>query len=517
MGFLTSLGNIILFLLILSVLICIHELGHFIFAKRAGILCHEFSFGMGPKIWSRKKGETTFSIRAIPFGGYVAMAGEEIESEVVEVGHKVRLGFDKKGNVNRIVINPNDPDYQDYTEVFVDQIDLKGKDGGELYINDHTVNRNAYYVYDNKQVQIAPHDRKFMTKGKMERFLTAVAGPVMNFLLALVVFFAMFLISGVHDANSTVISEVAEDAPADGVIMPGDEILAINDVNVDAWSGEENSVQSELSNVNESNGFTLTIRRDGTTMTTEKIYPEYLFFGLGFTADSSSEGLIIKSPLYVDSKLQAGDEIVSINGESFTSWDDVIDYAYEYRSGSTEDNPLTIVVNRNGDTRSFSYTAYGEDVLEAQGYDVFSSRLGISGSTTFSLFGSLRQAFMSFGESASSIFKTLGLLFSSEQVGVGDLSGFVGIYSLTSNAARQGLITLLYWVGFLSVNLGIINLLPIPALDGGRIVFIGYEAVTGKKPNQKVENFLHTIVFFLLIALLIFVTYNDILRLFHIG
>ncbi|OQX93532.1 MAG: hypothetical protein B6I17_02215 [Tenericutes bacterium 4572_104] len=104
-------------------------------------------------------------------------------------------------------------------------------------------------------------------------------------------------------------------------------------------------------------------------------------------------------------------------------------------------------------------------------------------------------------------------MFSSDQVGVSDLSGFVGIFSMTSKAAEAGIISLLSWTGFLSVNLGIVNLLPIPALDGGRLVFIGYEAITNKKPNKKVENWLHTIVFFLLMGLLVFITYNDILRL----
>ena len=77
-----------------------------------------------------------------------------------------------------------------------------------------------------------------------------------------------------------------------------------------------------------------------------------------------------------------------------------------------------------------------------------------------------------------------------------------------------GLISLLSWVGLLSVNLGIVNLLPIPALDGGRLIFIGYEVIVGKKPNQKFENALHTAMFFLLMGLLLFITYNDILRLF---
>ena len=131
--------NILLFLLVLSIVICIHEFGHFIFAKKAKILCHEFSFGMGPKLWSRKKGETTFSIRAIPFGGFVAMAGEEVEAELIKIGQKVRLGLDTDGQVKRIVLNSNNPAYDDFIEVTVEKIDLKGEGGDDLYINDYIV------------------------------------------------------------------------------------------------------------------------------------------------------------------------------------------------------------------------------------------------------------------------------------------------------------------------------------------------------------------------------------------
>ncbi len=86
---------------------------------------------------------------------------------------------------------------------------------------------------------------------------------------------------------------------------------------------------------------------------------------------------------------------------------------------------------------------------------------------------------------------------------------------MTSTAAAAGIVSLLSWIGLLSVNLGVVNLLPIPALDGGRLVFIGYEAIVGRKPNQKVENILHTVMFFLLMGLLIFITYNDIANLFR--
>nr|HPJ23772.1 site-2 protease family protein [Bacillota bacterium] len=148
--------NIIIFLLVLSIVINIHELGHLFFAKRAGILCHEFSFGMGPRLWSKKVGETVYSIRAIPFGGYVSMAGEEIESEIIKDGQKIRLGFDINGEVTRIVLKSSDPNYHDFHEIKVETFDLTSPEGTRLFINEYTVNRKAMYMMDKKQRQITP-------------------------------------------------------------------------------------------------------------------------------------------------------------------------------------------------------------------------------------------------------------------------------------------------------------------------------------------------------------------------
>ena len=170
----------------------------------------------------------------------------------------------------------------------------------------------------------------------------------------------------------------------------------------------------------------------------------------------------------------------------------------------------------SGGNYTFEYIVYGEKILKAMNVTSFTSRIGISGTNKFSFFGAIGNGFVLFNDAALTIFGTLGLLFTSNLIGVSDLSGFVGIFSMTSAAASAGIISLLSFIGLLSVNLGILNLLPIPALDGGRIVFIGYEAIFKKKPNQKVENWLHTIVFFLLMALMLYVTYNDILRLFGI-
>ncbi|MBQ8992993.1 MAG: site-2 protease family protein [Turicibacter sp.] len=98
--------GVLSFILALGIIILVHELGHFLVAKHYGILCHEFSIGMGPAVWSKKKGETTYSIRAIPFGGYVAMAGEEAEKEMVKVDQVVGLSFNSNGLVNKIFLKP---------------------------------------------------------------------------------------------------------------------------------------------------------------------------------------------------------------------------------------------------------------------------------------------------------------------------------------------------------------------------------------------------------------------------
>ena len=141
--------GILSFIIALGIIILVHELGHFIVAKKVGILCHEFSIGMGPAIWSKKKGETTYSIRAIPLGGYVAMAGEEAEKEMVKTGQTVGLLLSSKGEVEKIYLNPeSQPNlivgeikavdlYKDLT------ISIETKQDG---LHHYHVNHDAYYV-----------------------------------------------------------------------------------------------------------------------------------------------------------------------------------------------------------------------------------------------------------------------------------------------------------------------------------------------------------------------------------
>ncbi|PKL00180.1 MAG: RIP metalloprotease RseP [Tenericutes bacterium HGW-Tenericutes-1] len=514
MGILSVLGNILLFVLVLSIVICIHELGHFYFAKKAGILCHEFSFGMGPRIWSKKKGETTFSIRAFPFGGFVSMSGEEINKEMVSVGDTVKLMFDELGHVKRIILKPKANAYADIENTVVEKIDLWGENMSPLYINDYPVRRDAFYMIDGVDMQIAPQERNFNSKNKRQRFMVTVAGAMMNIILAFFVFLVIAMGWGVADPESTVISDVTLDTPAYGILLPGDEIISINDVEVFSWSEDNNlpSVNSELAKYDSEYIF-FTVIRDGEPLVLPGMKKQFLFYSLGFASSIGTEELVIGTPLYKTTELQTGDKIVSIDGITFTNWQDLIDFSITYQ-GSTEEEPTTIIVDRDGELLTFNYIAYNEETLSAMGQTAFYARVGITGSTKFSFFGSFKSAMISLYNSSISIYATLGLLFTSDQVGVGDLSGFIGIYSITSEAAKDGLRSLLSWVGLLSVNLGIVNLLPIPALDGGRLAFIAYEAITKRKPNQKLENLLHTIVLFLLLGLMVFITYKDILRLF---
>lgn len=514
MQILSVLGNILLFVVVLSVVICIHELGHFYFAKKAGILCHEFSFGMGPRIWSKKKGETTFSIRAFPFGGFVSMSGEEVNKDLVNVGDSVKLMFDDLGRVKRIIVKPKANAYDDIANTVIEKIDLWGENMAPLYINEYEVRRDAFYLIDGVDIQIAPEERNFNSKNKRQRFMVTVAGAMMNIVLAFFVFLIIALFWGVADASSKVVSEVTSGSPADSVFLPDDEIIAINGIEVFSWSEDNNlpSVNTELSKYT-TEEIIFTVLRDGETVVLPPVNKQLMFYSLGFASQVGTDELIIGLPLYKTTELKTGDKIISIDGTHFTTWQELIDFSLTY-PGSTEESPTTIIVERDGEEITYKYVAYNEDTLSAMGQSALLSRIGITGSSKFSFFGSFKAAMQSLYNSTISIYATLGLLFTSDQVGVGDLSGFVGIYSITSEAAKDGLRSLLSWVGLLSVNLGVVNLLPIPALDGGRLVFIVYEAISKKKPNQKLENLLHTIVLFLLLGLMIFITYKDILRLF---
>lgn len=553
--------SIIAFILILGIIIIIHEGGHFFFARRAGILCHEFSIGMGPAIYKKKFGETTFCIRAIPIGGYVSMAGEEVTSELVKIGEQIGLNI-IDGKVSEIV-TVEDAEAQVRGEVV--ELDLYGKEGNPLFItiNDgfqnqyYEVLRDAFYVLKkDSKMQITPYDRSFESKSILQRFLTLFAGPFMNFVLAIILYLIVSFATGVPNYNSNVVGSVStvntsmlveEDGKVTTKLLKGDKIKEVNGQPVPTW----NELSKELDKLLEaaSTKVELKIERNGkeefismdcytyivslgisNMQVKDEAFPSGITHGVRLGAigirylDDGKKG---------EYPIQSGDILTKIRmnkintdetiEEDITSWDqlirlfkdaDIVNVQFEYYSYKKKDMVSL-------DDCAMLQT-YGNDVLNNQRIEKIEVKLGISPVMKFDFFKCIGNAFVDFWNDFTLIFRTLGLLIfpggsGIRQVGVDDLSSFVGIFDLVKTFVGSGFLSLLAFMAMLSVNIGVMNLLPIPALDGGRIVFLGYELVTRKKPSKKVENIINNIFFILLMILFVYVTYNDIVRMIRKG
>lgn len=554
--------SILAFIIILGIIIIIHEGGHFFFARKAGILCHEFSIGMGPAIYKRKFGETTFCIRAIPIGGYVSMAGEEVTNELVKVGDQIGLNY-IDGKVSEIVI---DPDAEALVRGEVLDLDLYGKDGNPLYINLNDGVQNQYFeVMDdafyimkkNEKLQITPYDRCFESKSIWKRFLTLFAGPFMNFILAIVLYLIVSFATGVPDYNSNKIGSVSNvntslvDENGDMLLKAGDQLQKVNGVEISSW----NDLSKELDKLlpEAKTKVELEVLRDGNVLTlnvdcytyivslgisnmqvTKEEFPSEVTHGVRLGAiglqylddgkrgeyEIASGDILTKvriDTVHADKTIEKG-EILDIE-----SWDQLISLFKDVNIANVQ----------------FEYYSYkkkgivsiedcavlqtlGDDVLNNQRIEKIQIKIGMSPIMKFDFFGCIGNAFVDFWNDFTLIFRTLGLLIfpgsgGIRQVGVNDLQSFVGIFDLIKTFVGSGLLSLLAFTAMLSVNIGVMNLLPIPALDGGRIVFLGYELVTRKKPSKKVENIINNVFFILLMILFVYVTYNDIVRLIRKG
>lgn len=507
--------DIIIFILVLGTIILIHEFAHFYFARKADILCHEFAIGMGPIVYQKKKGETLYSIRAIPLGGYVSMAGEEV-SDFVKVGNNVGINLDENNNVKEIILR-NEAKY-DFIGVVVDK-DLYG-DSSELYITlriqgeekRYSVNKNAMYILSpKKKQQLSIAERSYENKTLWQRFKVVAAGPISNFLLAFVILFVIAFFIGKPN-NNLILGEVSQNALSYG-IKPEDTITKVNGTDVKTFDD-----LSEVIRNYKKDKITLELNNN-----TEIEVPLLLIFnGLGFTNIQGNDELVIGKVIGRTKNLEANDIIKSIAfGENLkvtdpmtdvNSWEELISLVEQNKNSKQ----VRIKVIRDGSDIYTTYNLVKADTLNKLDSDFIDYSIGISGTNEFNILYPLYFPFVKLGGDMKQMFNTIVLLISpSSGVGAGDLAGPVGIFNLVSNARSQGVISFFIFVAFLSVNVGFLNLLPIPALDGGRLVFIAYEAITKKKVNKNVENVMITITFILLIILMIFVTYQDILRLFR--
>lgn len=522
--------GLIAFIFVLGLIVVIHEFGHFIFARRVNILCREFAFGMGPLVYKKKKGETLYSIRAFPIGGFCAIAGEEVESDPLANSQTVRVDIENNV-VKKIYIDPKNALFKDKKEYKLISYDIYDENNtGDLFMvleddgvqTRYSVDPQAMFVLAKVEYQIAPYNRTIGSKRKRDRALVIFGGPLMNFLLALVVFFIAGLITGFPDPNSRTLEDVPEGVPSYYAgLRSGDQIISLKNgdllVEIEKWS-DVSKFMSTYTSGNYDGGITVKYLRNGVSYETI-VNPQIAIYSAGIFSDYTKDGVFV---LEVSGKasvagLEPNDEIIRVNGVLVNSWKEV----YKVFSENTEGEVVKLEVLRKGEVKEIEVKPYSQKVMKTQkslfGDPVPIAKLaiGISQEYKFSLLKSIEYSGKQTISSAGLVFKTLKLLFSrsNSEVGVDDLSSFLGIYQLSKSVAINiGFVGLLNLIGLLSVNVGLLNLFPIPALDGGRLVFIGYEAITKKKPNPKVETILITVTMFILFGFMIFAFYNDILR-----
>lgn len=419
-----TLQTVVSFLLIFGTLVFVHELGHLIFAKRAGILCREFAIGFGPKVFSFTKNETVYTIRLLPIGGFVRMAGEDQEMVDIKPGYRVGLKFDRDGQVIKIILNNKDK-YRDIKVIEVEEVDLEHKlllrgfeDEDDSVIQTFEVHPKAVIVQDGIENQIAPYDRQFNSKTLWQRTMTIFAGPMMNFVLAVVIFAIIAGIAGVY-VDDARLGELTDDGVA------------------------------------------------------------------------------------IAAGLKENDEVQSIDGAEISSWKDI-----EQEIQQHPGDEIVFIVDRDGETLEIPVTP---KEIERDGKQI--GIIGVYPPTEKSFLSVITYGFTETYAWTKQIFVMLGQLISG-QFSIDMLSGPVGIYVSTEEVAKLGILTLMKWGAVLSINLGIMNLLPIPALDGGRLAFFAVEAIRGKPLDRQKEGLVHFIGFALLMLLMLVVTWNDIQRFF---
>lgn len=547
MQFLSTLGGIAIFIIIIGLIIAVHEFGHFFFARRAGILAREFALGMGPILWKKKKGETLYTIRAIPIGGFCAIAGEEMEDDPFKSQPRVKLDV-RDGVIHNFYLDVENEglDFPVYDIMEYDLYDEAGtgnlymeviKDGNRYHFK---VKEDAFVYLPKMEYQIAPYNRTLGSKSKRARALVMFGGPLMNFILAIIVFLFAGLIQGfpVMESSEVIITEnvVAYDAG----LRTGDVITKLEtedgiiSQDVSVWNDISIFMSEYKTTGNRSPIIVNYLRNDQEFET--KISPWIALNNLAIETAIHSEGLkVIRYVKANDGMVnneamseffdpEKGDLIITkfiYNGNEVDATNLVAVYSlfesYKGDSRNAADNEITLHLSTFEGEKVVKVTPYSKKIMDYQtkqnGIEIVKVAMHISPRSKFNIGKSFVFSITESVKSGTAVFSTLGMLFSGD-ISIRALSGFVGIASATVKVARQGLVNILYWTGLLSVNIGLLNLLPIPALDGGRLVFLGYEAITKKKPSQKVETWLITATMLLLFGLMIFVTINDFLKFF---
>lgn len=426
----SSLITILAFIIVFGVLVTVHEYGHMFFAKRAGIMCPEFAIGMGPKIFSFRKDETLYTIRILPVGGYVRMAGDGLEEPPVEPGMNVKIKLNDKDQITDIILDDQHK-FQQIEAIEVKKCDFKD----DLYIEGITsydeerhhfnIAEKAYFVENGSLIQIAPKERQFTHKKPLPKFLTLFAGPLFNFILAIVLFIGL---AYYHGTPTTTVGDLAKGYPAE------------------------------------------------------------------------------------KAGLKAGDKIEQIGNHKVKDYNDISNILDKNKSAKT-----TVKVERDGKMKSIDIEPKKTEIKQTKNKTETVYQIGFKPKAEHTVFKPLVAGVEQFFKAGTLIFTAVVGMIASIFTGgfsLDMLNGPVGIYHNVDSVVKSGIINLITYTALLSVNLGIMNLLPIPALDGGRILFVIYEAIFRKPINKKAETGIIAVGAIFVVIIMILVTWNDIQRYF---
>lgn len=359
------LAKIFYSVIVFGLLVLFHELGHFSLAKLVGVQVYEFSIGFGPRLFGFRKGETKYNLRIVPLGGFVRMAGMDPEEDEREA-----MAFNEEKGLEKREVSDGEP--------------------------------------------IVHPDKSFMHKSVPKRMAIIAAGPIMNFVLAILLFAISFIAFGIPQ-NKNII----------GNVLPGKPAAAVG--------------------------------------------------------------------------LEKGDVVTKINKTPVKTWEDIVNIIHK-----NPDREITMEVQRDGKTHVFRVSPVKDK----------DSKQGMIGITYLTkrpgVIEALKMGTLKTYEMLKLTVYFLGKMMA-KQIPV-ELSGPVRITYELGKAAEMGLITLMNFAAFLSIQIGLFNLLPIPALDGSRLMFLGFEGVRGTPVDPSKENFIHLVGLALLLLLMVVITYQDIVR-----
>src|SRR2546428_2822702 len=428
-------SNIVIALIVLSVIIVIHELGHFLVAKFFKIKVETFSVGFGPRLVGFAIGETDYRISAFLLGGYVKMAGE----------------------------TPSD-----------------------------TITGEAY---------------EFLSKPKWQRFLVAAAGPAMNVFLAIGLVMGLYLYgTDVPEfiLGQAVIGIVEPGSPAEKAgWQPGDLVVSLDDKEKPDWQAVQNDFLT-------SPGRTLPIvieragRRIQTTITPERRGREEAgYAGMLPVIRTVVRAVQPNSPAMA-AGLKPGDEIIRVNGIDLRNSGKTIQQSIQ----ETTEKTFPITILRNGQEIMLDVTPVMRDGRKIIGIDVPFPTVHMK----LGPLGAFKKSIETNKENAVLIFQVIGRLIK-RQASLRQLDGPVGIVAVSGQAYEAGFATLLTFMAVISLNLGILNILPIPILDGGVILLLVIESLMGRDLSLRMKERIVQASFVFLLMLTVIVLYNDVVKL----